>query len=161
MRGLTGRGSQQRAEVVHEELDEDFLAKEIASNGMRGIETEAVLEEKERSFNTPAKAVEFLKIAEGAVRFGEIGDEVFASAVVERDINEAERQAEDRSHVVRRDEIEAMICSQLTALLGRETAQRYSASGEEEFRIDYVFSLVRANEMAKGRDLTIRFFEAK
>ena len=161
MGGLTGRGSQQRTEVVHEELDEDFLAKEIASDGMRGIKTEVVLEVKERSFNTPAKAVEFLKIAEGAVRFGEIGDEVFASTVVERDINEAERQAEDRSHVVRRDEIEATVGVQLTALFGGKIAKRYSASGEEEFGIDNVVILVRANEMAKGRDLTIRIFEAE
>ena len=80
---------------------------------MRGIETEVVLEEKEGSFNTPAKAVEFLKIAESAARFGKIGNEVFASTVVECDANETEGQVENRRHIVRRDEIKAMICTQL------------------------------------------------
>ncbi len=131
MGGLTGRGSQQRTEVVHEELDEDFLAKEIASDGMRGIKTEVVLEVKERSFDPPAKVVKCLKIRQRAAISGEIGNEVFVITGVKPEGNKAKRETEDRGHIVRGNEIEATVRGQFAAELGREIPKRLDASGKE------------------------------
>ena len=128
---------------------------------MRGIETEIVLEVKERGFNAPAKVVEFFNIGERAATSREIGNEVFRIAVVKPDTNKAEREAEDRGFIVQGDKIEATVGTQFTGLQGREIAKRDCASGEEEFGIDRVIILVRDNEMVKRRARAVRIFEAK
>ena len=131
LRRVAGRKGQQRAEIIHDELDEDFLAKEITPDGVRGIKAEVVLEVKERSFDPPAKVVKCLKIRQRAAISGEIGNEVFVITGVKPEGNKAKRETEDRGHIVRGNEIEATVRVQFAAELGREIPKRLDASGKE------------------------------
>lgn len=128
---------------------------------MRGIEAEVVLEEKERSFDTPAKVVKLLKIGQRAEIPGEIGDKEFVIACVKFDTNKAKRETEDRGLIVRGNKIEATVRVQLAALLRGEIAKRLVASGKEQFRIDIAFLAFGIDEMTKGRKLTVGVFETK
>ena len=157
---FTGSGRHQRAEVIHDEFNENLLTKEITSDGMRGIEAEVVFKIEERSFDAPAKVIKFLQVAERAAATGEISDKEFAIAIIKPDTNETELETEDRGLIVRGDEIEATPKNQFTALQRGEIAKRFYTSGEEEFGIELVFILVRVSEMAERGDGAIRVFEA-
>ena len=158
---VAGSKGQQSAEIIHDELKEDFLAKEITPYGMRGIKAKVVLEEKERSFDTPAKVIKLFEIGQRAAIPGEIGDEEFVIARVKLKANKAKREMEDRGFIVRIDEIEATVRVELAAQLRREIPKRLVASGKEEFRIDIAFLAFSVSEMAKGRTLTSGAFDAK
>ena len=128
---------------------------------MRGIKAKVVLEEKERSFDTPAKVIKLFEIGQRAAIPGEIGDEEFVIARVKLKANKAKREMEDRGFIVRIDEIEATVRVELAAQLRREIPKRLVASGKEEFRIDIAFLAFSVSEMAKGRTLTSGAFDAK
>ena len=89
---VAGSKGQQSAEIIHDELKEDFLAKEITPYGMSGIKAKVVLEEKERSFDTPAKVIKLFEIGQRAAIPGEIGDEEFVIARVKLKANKAKRE---------------------------------------------------------------------
>lgn len=68
---------------------------------------------------------------------------------------------EDGRFIVRGNEIEATLRVQLAAQRRREIPKRLQTSGKEQFRIDIEILTIGANEMAKGRIMTIWVFEAK
>ena len=142
LRKFVGSGGQQRAEIKRDELSKDFLAKEIAPNGVRGIKAKVMLEEKERSFDSPAKVIKLLKIGRRTATPGKIGDEILKTTRVEPYTNKAKCEVEDRRLIVEGDKIEATLRTELTAQPRREQAKRYRTSGEEEFRIDIAFPAI-------------------
>ena len=119
--------------IEHDELCEDFLTQEIASDRVGSGETNVVFEVFERGFDIPAKVIKPLKISQRAAPLGDIGNEVFPIAVIKGNADKAEREMKDRGFIVCGDKVKASAALDDSAELPGHTFQRDSASGEEEF----------------------------
>ena len=61
--GRLGAGNDQRDEIEEDQGGEDLMDLEAALDAVRMIEGDAILEEEERGFDSPAATVEHIKVS--------------------------------------------------------------------------------------------------